>query len=100
MTKSSRESDSRDVHRLDLEPPRDIRGVCVVAENAPAYCEVHVGTVRTSDLDAPSSLLADDAVHRETPHIVLVCEQQSNLCARAVGTTGNRIPGAPDREVA
>src|SRR5439155_12952443 len=43
------------------------------------------------DVDTPPPLLADDAIHREAPHIVLVCEQQSDLCARAVGASGNRI---------
>jgi hypothetical protein len=100
MTKSSRELDPRDVSGVELESPRDIRGGRgMVTENAPACREVHVGAVITNDLDAPPSLLADDAVNLEAPHVVLVCEQKSDFCARAVGAFGDRIPRTPDCEV-
>src|SRR5439155_18142173 len=98
ITKSSREPDSRDVHRLELDSPGEIRRVCVFAENTPACREVHLGAVITYDLDTPPPLLADDAVNREAPHIVLVGEQQSDLGTRTVGASRDRIPGAPDRE--
>src|SRR5215475_804879 len=100
MAKSSREPDPRDIFGVELDSPREIRGVRVVAENAPACREGHVGAVITSDLEAPPPLLTDDTVNLEAPHIVLVCEHKSDLCARAVGASDDRIPRTPDRKVA
>ena len=92
IAKRCREPESRDIRGGDLDSEREIHGGRVVADDAPTCREVHLGPVRTNDLDAPPPFFADDAVNLEAPHIVLVCEQKSDLCTRAVGASGGPDP--------